>query len=499
LKDYYSDAVQDFIGDLNFLFYDHPEETNSVWQKDIKEGVQFGYWPFDTSLGSKARDLSGLSGTGSYEYAGPQQTSDVPTVHFADSGSLFFTKEQDTVNEEAVRVVGQASDKFRFPAHQDYSVAFWMRTNSGSYYHQIIGNMSANNRVGWNLTMNGVAAGALDGRMYFGNYTSCCPGVNGTTYVKDNNWHHITGVRRGSVGYLYVDGVQEGTPQTAADKDYTSAQDVYIGRDPNGYFPYRGNVDDVRIYNRALSQYEISKLAAGYNLPVTTTVKTLGSAITTVGSITNIGGTLDVSSSNYNLTTGGNYTDPLGGINTRNNTLTFNGTGNQSIITLTGSSLGGLTMNKASGTLSVGTPSLSLANSLLLTAGIFTAPTGILSVAGDWTTKPAATFSHNNGTVNMNGTTQTVSGSTTFSAFRKVPSAASSLTFSSRDTFTFSNLVLIGPSSSALLTLNSTITGVQTFFNSPNAFTQFLAVKDNSNQNTILILFKISQLWIDCS
>jgi Concanavalin A-like lectin/glucanases superfamily len=39
-----------------------------------------------------------------------------------------------------------------------------------------------------------------------------------------------------------------------------NSYDLYIGLDPNAYFPFNGSLDDVRIYNRALSATEVKQL-----------------------------------------------------------------------------------------------------------------------------------------------------------------------------------------------------------------------------------------------
>jgi TolA-binding protein len=81
--------------------------------------------------------------------------------------------------------------------------------------------------------------------------------VLGTTGVNDGKWHHIAGVFDGTRLQLYIDGVLEAA-KSAANSVNISEYNVCIGA--NAQVPGRewnGLIDDVRIYNYALSQAEI--------------------------------------------------------------------------------------------------------------------------------------------------------------------------------------------------------------------------------------------------
>jgi len=82
--------------------------------------------------------------------------------------------------------------------------------------------------------------------------------------VVDNQWHMITYVRNASVATIYVDGVQIGTD--SADGDAAAETRWSIGQEWDGSTPsdfYKGMVDDVRIYNRALTQSEVAEIMRG--------------------------------------------------------------------------------------------------------------------------------------------------------------------------------------------------------------------------------------------
>ncbi|MBI2098576.1 MAG: LamG domain-containing protein [Candidatus Wildermuthbacteria bacterium] len=114
--------------------------------------------------------------------------------------------------------------------------------------------------------------------------------------ILDGDWHHIAGTFDGSNVRIYVDGVEKGIEPYSGDIQYSitdTCNDKKVCSDPpvpppppdplNGYIPgdngrydlyfgtdprarnsdYRGFMDDIRIYNRALDAGEINALIAG--------------------------------------------------------------------------------------------------------------------------------------------------------------------------------------------------------------------------------------------
>jgi predicted phosphodiesterase len=73
----------------------------------------------------------------------------------------------------------------------------------------------------------------------------------------DGKWHYAVVTYGGSTVRLYIDGVQVSSLSTSATPDNTGTQPVRIGANSlalNGFFI--GNVDEVRVWNRALSSTE---------------------------------------------------------------------------------------------------------------------------------------------------------------------------------------------------------------------------------------------------
>ena len=76
--------------------------------------------------------------------------------------------------------------------------------------------------------------------------------------IQDNQWHYMAGTWDGSKISLYIDGDLERSGDCSG-KLLRSAQPVYIGSRNGGERFLVGTVDEVRIYNRALTQDEVKK------------------------------------------------------------------------------------------------------------------------------------------------------------------------------------------------------------------------------------------------
>ncbi len=85
--------------------------------------------------------------------------------------------------------------------------------------------------------------------------------------INDNNWHHIAAVYDGTNINIYVDGLLDAT-KPATGLIFQNNDPVYLGANPEAPYPYffNGLLDEVTLYNRALSSEEIQNIyIAGTN------------------------------------------------------------------------------------------------------------------------------------------------------------------------------------------------------------------------------------------
>ena len=81
----------------------------------------------------------------------------------------------------------------------------------------------------------------------------------------DGQWHHIATVIDGVTIKVYFDGQERCSVANAANMAYDNGPDFWVGRhgQDKDLFDFDGNIDEVRVYTRALTQPEIAALAAG--------------------------------------------------------------------------------------------------------------------------------------------------------------------------------------------------------------------------------------------
>ena len=220
-----------------------------------------------------------------------------------------------------------------------------------------------------------------------------------------------------------------------------------------------------------------------YAIEGSATTATLSTAAVAFDNLTIQSGSTLVSGSN-DISISGNYTNS-GTYTSGVNTTTFDGTGSVSI-TPGSSAFNNLTFNQSGATF---TPNaaLDINGNLTITAGALAAGGNAIVLDGDWINNDA--FTHGGNTVTLNGTNQTLYGTTTFNNLAKTPTAVDTLTFENGNTQTIEGtLTLTGVSSSNLLSLRSTATGTPWLIDPQSTVSvSNLDVQDSTNSNATAI------------
>ncbi len=202
-----------------------------------------GYWNFNEGQGNKVNDGSGggvqgtLSGT-----ALPNWTSG------KSSGALNFNGSSSFVDTNV---------DYSWSLTDSFSMSAWVKSTEGS------GNLdSIVSKVSWEYTF--YKNGNTIGFNYWNSGGGDVITMSGTV-ANDGNWHHAVVTYDGSVttGKLYIDGSLVATDSANAGVLQNRAETTKIGEgyswgQGDGFM--NGSIDEVRIYNRALSQSEISRL-----------------------------------------------------------------------------------------------------------------------------------------------------------------------------------------------------------------------------------------------
>lgn len=98
------------------------------------------------------------------------------------------------------------------------------------------------------------------GRVGFAVYTPLWKSLNSGygSRVLDTDWHHVVTTYDGSNMKIYLDGVRRTTLANTGNLQ-TTGSDVFIGKQ-NSINPFKGQIDEMLVYDRALNQTEILQI-----------------------------------------------------------------------------------------------------------------------------------------------------------------------------------------------------------------------------------------------
>ena len=217
---------------------------------DIVTGL-VGHWKLDETSGTTARDTSGKGHPGTlYNIASPATATSGWTSSGRFNGALAFDGSNDYVLVSGLTWTPVA-----------FSVAWWIYPLTSVNYNQ--GMMAS---VGWGAWD---AHTSTAGAMYVGTdgTTRFSPSELPAGTMELNKWQFFTYTYNGSQGRFYKDGALVAGPKTQNQSVAWGGFSMGIGIANN---TINGSIDDVRIYNRALTQTDITAL---YNNGGPTTIR----------------------------------------------------------------------------------------------------------------------------------------------------------------------------------------------------------------------------------
>jgi hypothetical protein len=224
----------DEVGDL----YRLGEQKVSMSLTNKNTSGLVGMWSFDGGdlYGGTAFDRSGLSNNGRVYNASPTAGKNGQALYFSGAGSY-------------VRI----SDDAEIEGLNQLTVSAWVKSdvpNKALGGNSILEDYSSSSFMfDWDQGEN------IDFTVY-NNAAGFAVGTY-TDGILDTNWHHVVGVYNGSDIRVYVDNVLGDVVTPWSDPVRATSSNFDISSSAN---PWNGKIDEVRVYNRALSADEVGDL-----------------------------------------------------------------------------------------------------------------------------------------------------------------------------------------------------------------------------------------------
>jgi hypothetical protein len=211
-----------------------------------------GWWPFN----GNANDESGNNNNGTVN--GATLTAD----RFGNAGKAYGFDGVD----DFIEIIHHPS--LNLP---NGTINLWFKTNSNNrmcLFNKANFNDASNEN--YNATLNYFSPG-VSGIGYFSKYNSnCLPGFGwvgaaNSLNFSDGTYHMISCITSSTSIQIFVDAIlQSSIAAPNAQADTCSNSNLRIGQNWTNYLePYIGDMDDIAIYNRALSPTEITQLYTG--------------------------------------------------------------------------------------------------------------------------------------------------------------------------------------------------------------------------------------------
>ena len=215
------------------------------------------YWKLEETSGTVLDDA----------YGNNNAAADVPLGSDANGrvGNAVILSGSNTVD------IASASG-FNFPANSGFTIEFWIKftdVSFGLYDHIVIGRGDPYvSGVYW-----AVGAEHNTGKIFFdlrdanGNFQS----LISTSNYDNGAWHHVVAVREIHKNVLYVDGSPVASVTYDYPSNFSSSSYISVGyllRNGDPEYKFAGSLDELAIYNRGLSQLEVTDHNSKGNLGI---------------------------------------------------------------------------------------------------------------------------------------------------------------------------------------------------------------------------------------
>jgi hypothetical protein len=206
------------------------------------------WWKFDEGSGQLATDSSGNGLTGMLGASGGADGSDPSWVNVHGGSALEFDGVDDRV---------QAPD---YDILSAISISTWINWDAVRAHDGIVSKRTSNERRGnWALRLDG--GGHVEWILW--DSVDSSDSLISTGAVTPGTWTHVVVTFDGPAmtARLYINGPPDKTNSSFYGALANTPEQIVIGWGGQEIQYFDGRIEDVRIYDRALSQPEVSSLA----------------------------------------------------------------------------------------------------------------------------------------------------------------------------------------------------------------------------------------------
>lgn len=217
--------------------------TQIDWTNPITKGL-VGCWLFNEGSGLRINDLSGNNNHGTLTGFEPFSATSGWTGGKTGTALNFNGGSNSVNNGTLTNDVGNGTNNF--------SISAWIKSNDVTQLKAIAGKVKFNLNE-WGIYQN-------NSLLYFQIRGAALASSVSTSTISNNKWYFVVGVRKENMISIYLDGNIINTLVTIVSPN-TLSDNFYVGRRVlNNDFNFKGIIEEVAIWSRALSDNEIKSI-----------------------------------------------------------------------------------------------------------------------------------------------------------------------------------------------------------------------------------------------
>jgi len=262
-----------FFGILSFAV------TNKIASATV---MSVGHWAFDESAGIAVFDSSG-HGYDAVNHNTTPSTNVPPQISFSNPRSKIFTSSSNSYIDLVQNgLVGGGTA---------WTICGWFNklgTALNTVYSEANTSVGSNDAGLVTIDLNSTPGFA---RLYVrNNDSSASVSIQNNLAINDGLWHLACGVKRSSSDYsLYVDNTQYNSTTTTVSAPTLDRGAIGALKRTTISNYFNGGIDDVRVYNRALSDVELSNIYSGSEIDMATSTRASATTSTVTANTSTLG------------------------------------------------------------------------------------------------------------------------------------------------------------------------------------------------------------------